>query len=202
MFGSSLLPLLVALPIAGAAGALFFRVNARNAEAWLAGTCSLAALAIVLGFFPQVSQGAVVGVDFDWMPALGLSFSLRMDGFAWMFALMVTGIGFLVVLYARYYMSARDPVPRFFALFLAFMACMLGVVLAGNLIELVLFWELTSLVSFLLIGYWHHNPAARRGARMALIVTSSGGLALLPAYCCSAASSAATTSTRCSPRAT
>lgn len=179
MFGSSLLPLLVALPIAGAAGALFFRVNARNAEAWLAGTCSLAALAIVLGFFPQVSQGAVVRVDFDWMPALGLSFSLRMDGFAWMFALMVTGIGFLVVLYARYYMSARDPVPRFFALFLAFMACMLGVVLAGNLIELVLFWELTSLVSFLLIGYWHHNPAARRGARMALIVTSSGGLALL-----------------------
>lgn len=178
MLGPSLLPLLVALPVAGAIGALFFRVNARNAEAWLAATCSLVALALILGLYPQVSHGAVVRFAIDWVPALGLSFSLRMDGFAWMFSLLIAGIGFLVVLYARYYMSARDPLPRFFALFLAFMACMLGVVLAGNLIQFVMFWELTSLFSFLLIGYWHHNPAARQGARMALIVTSAGGLAL------------------------
>ena len=170
--------LLLALPIAGAAGALLFRVNARNAEAWLAATCALGTFAIVLGYYPEVSRGETVRLAFDWMPALGLAFSLRMDGFAWMFSLLVTGIGFLVVLYARYYMSARDPVPRFFAFFLAFMASMLGVVLAGNLIQLVLFWELTSLFSFLLIGYWHHNPSARDGARMALIVTSAGGLAL------------------------
>lgn len=172
------MPLILALPVAGAFGALFFRVNARNAEAWLAGTCALAAFAIVLGYAPQMSRGETVRLAFDWMPSLGLAFSLRMDGFAWMFSLMVTGIGFLVVLYARYYMSARDPVPRFFAFLLGFMASMLGVVLAGNLIQLVLFWELTSLFSFLLIGYWHHNPAARDGARMALIVTSAGGLAL------------------------
>ncbi len=178
MPGPSLLPLILALPLAGAVGALFFRVNARNAEAWLAGTCALTAFAIVLGYYPQVSNGAAVQLAFEWMPALGLAFSLRMDGFAWMFSLMVTGIGFLVVLYARYYMSAGDPVPRFFAFLLAFMASMLGVVLAGNLIQLVLFWELTSFFSFLLIGYWHHNPAARDGARMALIVTSAGGLAL------------------------
>ena len=89
-----------------------------------------------------------------------------------MFCVIVTGIGFLVSLYARYYMSPHDPVPRFYSFLLAFMGAMLGVVLSGNLIVLVLFWELTSLVSFLLIGYWHHNPAARDGARMALIVTA------------------------------
>src|SRR5690606_35476970 len=113
-----------------------------------------------------------------WVPTLGLNFSLRLGGFAWMFAMLVTGIGFLVVLYARYYMSPEDPVPRFFSLLLAFMAAMLGVVLSGNLIQLAFFWELTSVVSFLLIGYWHQRPAARDGARMALIITSAGGLAL------------------------
>eukprot|EP01041_Mallomonas_annulata_P032989 gene32989-55553_t len=76
-------------------------------------------------------------------------------------------------------MSASDPVPRFFSFFLAFMGAMMGVVLSGNLIQLVLFWELTSLFSFLLIGYWHHRSDARRGARMALTVTGTGGLCLL-----------------------
>ena len=93
--------------------------------------------------------------------------------------MLVLGIGALVVLYARYYMSPADPVPRFFSFFLAFMGAMLGVVLSGNLIQMVLFWELTSLFSFLLIGYWHHRRDARRGARMALTVTGAGGLCLL-----------------------
>ena len=114
--------------------------------------------------------------DIEWMPALGLDFTLRMDGFAWMFAMLVSGIGFLVVIYARYYMSPEDPVPRFFSFFLAFMGAMLGIVLSGNLILLVVFWELTSIFSFLLIGYWHHNAGARDGARMALTITGIGGL--------------------------
>lgn len=104
---------------------------------------------------------------------------IRMDGFAWMFSMLVFGIGSLVVLYARYYMSPADPVPRFFSFFLAFMGAMAGVVLSGNIIQLVFFWELTSLFSFLLIGYWHHREDARRGARMALTVTGTGGLCLL-----------------------
>ena len=90
---------------------------------------------------------------------------LRLDGFAWLFAMLITGIGLLVVLYARYYMSPEDPVPRFFSFLLAFMGAMLGVVLSGNLIQLVVFWELTSLFSFLLIGYWHHRTDARATAR-------------------------------------
>ena len=91
-----------------------------------------------------------------------MTFTLRMDGFAWLFAVLITGIGFLVVLYARYYMSPADPVPRFFSFLLAFMGAMLGIVLSGNLIQLVFFWELTSLFSFLLIGYWHHNAQRAR----------------------------------------
>src|SRR3546814_12089743 len=75
-------------------------------------------------------------------------------------------------------MSPEDPVPRFFAFLLGFMGSMLGIVLSGNLIQLSFFWELTSLFSFLLIGYWHHNAKAREGARMALTVTAMGGLCL------------------------
>src|SRR3546814_15415761 len=84
--------------------------------------------------------------------SLGLDIVLRMDGFAWIFAVIITTIGVLVCLYARYYMSPDDPVARFYALFLAFMGAMLGIVLSGNLLQLVVFWEATSLVSFLQIG--------------------------------------------------
>jgi len=171
-----LLTLLLVLPFAGSLCAALFPANARNAEAWLAGAVALAGLGLTAFVYPEMSNGQILRLDLEWLP--GLDFTLRMDGFAWMFAMLVTGIGFLVVLYARYYMSPDDPVPRFFSFFLAFMGSMLGVVLAGNLIQLVFFWELTSFFSFLLIGYWHHNAAARDGARMSLVITSAGGLCL------------------------
>src|SRR3546814_20957815 len=101
--------------------------------------------------------------------------SLRIDGFSWLFAGLVTGIGALVVLYARYYMSAEDPVPRFFAFLLALVGSMIGVVISGNLVQLAFFWALTRLFSFLLIGYSHHTVAARDGARMALTIPATGG---------------------------
>src|SRR5581483_5172319 len=134
---------------------------------------------ITLSCYGDMAAGRVLHITFAWLPQSGADFALRMDGYAWMFCVIVTGIGFLVALYARYYMSPHDPVARFYSFLLAFMGSMLGVVLAGNLIVLVFFWELTSFVSFLLIGYWHHNPAARDGARMSFIVTSAGGLCLL-----------------------
>ena len=178
MFKNMLPLFMLALPAAGSVAVLLFRAKARNAQAWLAAACALVASLLALSLYPDMLAGEVIGITIPWVPALGLTFSLRMDGFAWLFSLLVTGIGFLVIVYARYYMSPSDPLPRFFSVLLAFMASMLGVVLAGNLIQLVFFWELTSLFSFLLIGYWHQNPAARDGARMALIVTSTGGLAL------------------------
>src|SRR4051794_18622119 len=172
------LTILIVLPFVGSILAATFRPNARNSEAWLAGGVALTCLVVTALAYPAIVERDVIRSDVEWIPALGLSFTLRMDGFAWLFAVLVTGIGFLVVLYARYYMSPADPVPRFFSFLLAFMGAMLGIVLSGNLIQLVFFWELTSLFSFLLIGYWHQNASARDGARMALVVTSTGGLCL------------------------
>ncbi|WP_137922337.1 monovalent cation/H+ antiporter subunit A [Hydrogenophaga sp. 2FB] len=170
---------LVALPFAGSLLAALLPANARNTESTLAGAIALFCAVQAAMAFPEIAAGGVIRQEFVWLPSLGLNFVLRMDGFAWMFSMLVLGIGSLVVLYARYYMSPDDPVPRFFSFLLAFMGAMSGVVLSGNLVQMVLFWELTSLFSFLLIGYWHHRRDARRGARMALTVTGAGGLCLL-----------------------
>ena len=169
---------LIALPFLGSCLAVLFRVDARDGAAYFAGLIALTALALTIATYPHVTSGEVLQYRYDWVPELGLHFSLRMDGFAWIFAALITGIGFLVVLYARYYMSSSDPVPRFFAFLLAFMGAMLGIVLSGNVIQLVFFSELTSLFSFLLIGYWYQSAQARDGARMALTITSAGGLCL------------------------
>ena len=168
----------VTLPFVGSIVAAQFKVNARNAEAYLAAFVCLGVLAIVMVLYPQIAAGDIVKVTIPWAPDIGLNFSLRIDGLALTLCGLISGIGLLVVLYARYYMSAADPVPRFFSFLLAFMGSMLGIVLSGNLIQLVFFWELTSLFSFLLIGYWHQSSQARDGARTALIVTSAGGLCL------------------------
>ena len=168
----------ITVPFFGSLAAALLPTNARNMAAWLAGTVALMGLVLVSAVYPVVADGQVIQIKAQWLPELGLHFALRMDGFAWMFSALITGIGLLVVLYARYYMSPADPVSRFFSFLLAFMGAMLGIVLSGNLIQLVFFWELTSLFSFLLIGYWHQTAAARDGARMALIVTSAGGLCL------------------------
>ncbi len=175
---ASILLFILLLPFAGSFAAVFLRANARNAEAWLAGTVALCGLIAAGYVYPTIAAGEIIRYHADWLPGQGLDFSLRMDGFAWMFTMLVCGIGLLVVLYARYYMSANDPVPRFFSFLLGFMGSMLGIVLSGNLIQMVFFWELTSLFSFLLIGYWHHNAKARDGARIALTVTGTGGLCL------------------------
>ncbi len=179
MNSENLLLLLIALPFAGSILAALLPANARNMEAWLSGIIMLSSFAIVAGLYAPVSAGNILRYGIEWLPASGLDFTLRMDGFAWMFSMLITGIGFLVVLYARYYMSPQDPVPRFFSFLLAFAGAMQGMVIAGNLILLAIFWELTSIFSFLLIGYWHHNAAAREGARMSLIITGTGGLCLL-----------------------
>ena len=171
-----LIPLV--LPFLGSALVAILPVTARNRAASLAGAVALAGVVALALQYPAVAAGEVLRFGRVWLPGLGLDFVVRVDGFAWMFAMLVLGIGLLVVVYARYYMAPGDPVPRFFSLLLAFMGSMLGIVMSGNLIQLVMFWELTSLVSFLLIGYWHHRPDARRGARMTLTITVAGGLCL------------------------
>ncbi|UUQ65199.1 monovalent cation/H+ antiporter subunit A [Pseudomonas fuscovaginae UPB0736] len=170
---------LLLLPFVGSCLAAVLPHNARNTESILAGLVALVGTIQMALLYPQIAHGGVIHQTISWLPSLGLDLVLRLDGFAWLFSMLVLGIGTLVSLYARYYMSPEDPVPRFFAFFLAFMGAMLGLVLSGNLIQIVFFWELTSLFSFLLIGYWHHRSDARRGAYMALTVTGAGGLCLL-----------------------
>ncbi len=170
---------ILALPFAGSIIAALLPSNARKLEAWLAGFVAIACAVLVFSQFGNVIDGHVVKTVVPWVPSLGVDFTLRMDGYSWLFAMIITTMGALIVLYARYYLSPQDPVPRFFAFFQAFMGSMLGVVLSGNLIQLVVFWELTSLSSFMLIAYWHHRLDARRGARMSLTITGAGGLCLL-----------------------
>ena len=153
--------ILLALPFLGSIVAAALPTHARNAGGLIAAGVSLLGVALTIASYPSVGNGGVVTAEIPWLPSLGLNLLIRLDGLSWVFAFLVLAIGLLVVIYAHYYMSARDPVPRFFSFFLAFMGSMLGLVLSGNLIQLAFFWELTSLFSFLLIGYWHHNEKAR-----------------------------------------
>lgn len=174
------LVLILALPFAGSLITALIPANKRNLEAWLAGGVALATALLAIAQYPAIAAGGFIKVVTPWIPsALEINFVLRLDGYAWLFTLLITLMGALVVLYARYYMSPQDPVRRFYSFFLLFMGSMLGVVLSGNLLQLVVFWELTSLSSFMLIAYWHHRLDARRGARMAITVTGAGGLCLL-----------------------
>jgi multicomponent K+:H+ antiporter subunit A len=150
----------------------------RNA-AWLAGAATAVSVAAVVSLAPSVFAGDIPHARWEWLPALSAGFGLRADGLAFVFSGLIVCIGLLIVLYARYYMTADEPNERFFALLLAFMGSMLGISLADNLIVIVVFWELTSLTSFLLIGFWQHRADARQGARMALTITGAGGLCLL-----------------------
>ena len=151
----------------------------RTAIALCAALAPAIGLALLLSQAPQVLDGVVIAVSYPWIAQLGLNLSFRLDGLSFLFALLILGIGLLVILYARYYLSEQERVARFFACLLLFMGSMLGLVLAGNLLLMLMFWELTSLSSFLLIGFWSQQTAARQGARMALTVTGGGGLALL-----------------------
>ena len=139
---------LVALPFVGSLIAALLPANARNAESTLAGAIALFCALQAAFYYPEVAAGTVLRQEIDWLPSLGLNFVLLMDGFAWVFSMLVLGIGALVVLYARYDVSRSDPVPRFFAFLLAFMGAITGVVLSGNLVQLVLVIRFRSAMYF------------------------------------------------------
>ncbi len=170
---------IVLLPLLGAVLPPLFSRMDRSVAAWAAGAVSAAALAITLWYAPAVFAGDEFHVSQPWITQLGLSLSLRLDGLALLFVLLVLAIGLLVILYAHYYLPEHDRLGRFYALLLLFQGSMLGIVLADNLLLLLIFWELTSLSSFLLIAYHPQSADARAGARLALIVTGGGGLALM-----------------------
>lgn len=171
--------IIVALPFLGALLPGLMYPAGRAACAGITFTVSLVAFIGLLTHLPAVIAGEVVMARVDWMPALGLNFSLMLDGLGFFFALLILGIGLLIIAYARHYLSRDDNMGEFFTYLLLFQGAMVGIVMSDNVLLLLIFWELTSLSSFLLIGFWKHLPAGRQGARMALTVTGMGGLAML-----------------------
>ena len=173
------LTLAVLLPFLGAAGVAWGGRLGRATAILLALLVVLMPVILILSLLDPLVAGETHLERFAWLPAAGLNIAFRLDGLGLLFAGLILGIGALVILYARYYLAAEDNLGRLYAYLLLFMGAMLGVVLSENLIQMLMFWELTSLSSFLLIGYWRQREDARTGARMALAVTGAGGLALL-----------------------
>ena len=147
---------------------------------WVMSLVSVMLLAALLRQVPAVADSGVVLTSIPWVPSLGVELSFRLDGFSLLFALLITGIGTLVVIYAGAYLSQkpRDQIGRFLGLIFLFMAAMLGTVLADDLIVMFVFWELTSLTSFMLIGFNSGRAGARKAALQSLLVTGGGGLVL------------------------
>lgn len=170
---------IVALPFFGALLPGLMNAAGRSACAGVTFTVTLAAFIGLLTNLPTVLAGEVVMARVDWMPSLGLNFTLMLDGLGFFFALLILVIGLLIIAYARQYLSRDDNMGEFFTYLLLFQGAMVGIVLSDNILLLLIFWELTSLSSFLLIGYWKHLPEGRQGARMALTVTGMGGLAMI-----------------------
>ncbi|WP_300010306.1 monovalent cation/H+ antiporter subunit A [uncultured Roseobacter sp.] len=171
--------LIVALPFFGALLPGLMNSAGRQACAGITFTVSLAAFIGLLTNLPAVLAGDLVTARVDWIPSLGMNFTLMLDGLGFFFALLILGIGLLIIAYARSYLSRDDNMGEFFTYLLLFQGAMVGIVLSDNILLLLVFWELTSLSSFLLIGYWKHLPEGRQGARMALTVTGMGGLAMI-----------------------
>lgn len=175
------LPIIALMPFFAAILAAYAAHWNRFAAAWVSGLTAIVCLLLLLPAGEQVFAGETIIQSWNWLPAIGLQFAFRLDGLSLLFAGLILIIGLLVIIYARWYLSPKDSMGRFFAYLMMFMGSMLGVVLSENILQLVVFWELTSLTSFLLISYWQHRRAAREGAKMALTVTGMGGLALLGA---------------------
>lgn len=146
---------------------------------WLIALLPLGLFLYFSSLLPQLVDGEVFTASYEWVPTLDVSLAFYLDGLSLVFILLITGIGAVVVMYAGAYLADDPQLDVFYMYILVFMASMLGVVLADNLITLFVFWELTSISSYLLIGYKHEKAASRTAALQALLVTGSGGLALL-----------------------
>ncbi len=163
------------------AGGIFSvrRALSANMQGWVLGSAMLLLFAALLTQLPLVTEEGAITGEIPWVPALGLSFAIYLDGLSLLFALVITGVGAAVMLYAGYYFEDGIEAGRFYGLLLAFTGSMLALVLAGNILTLFIAWELTSIISFLLISFHGEDTKARVGGLQALMVTGGGGLALL-----------------------
>ena len=177
------LPIIILLPlILGTTLVSWLKQFSRGVTAFGAIAVSLSSFILLLMQAKQVFQGSVISQSWEWLPQVGIDLSFRLDALGLIFALLITGIGTLIYIYAYYYLSPKNSLSKLYSLLMLFMAAMLGISLSNNLILLLVFWELTSISSFLLVGYWNNYDAAQRGSRMALTITGMGGLAMLGGF--------------------
>lgn len=150
-----------------------------NKIGWVVSVLPLTLFIWLANQLPTVMSGEPVTVFYNWVPSIGVNFSLYLDGLSLLFGLLITGIGFAVIVYSIYYLSTKENLTNFYVFILLFMGAMLGVVMSNNLILMYIFWELTSFSSFLLIGFWYHKERSRYGAQKSMLITVIGGFAML-----------------------
>lgn len=157
--------------------------NRRIATGWFVLGVPLFLFVYLLQYIPQVVTGEWIYETVNWIPSLGINFTIAIDGLSLLFGLLITGMGALVVFYSIFYMSkTREALHNFYVYLLMFMGAMLGVVFSDNIMVLYVFWELTSISSFLLIAFWYERKASRKGALKALLITVTGGFAMLAGF--------------------
>ncbi|WP_114836919.1 monovalent cation/H+ antiporter subunit A [Acinetobacter johnsonii] len=180
---TSVLPIIILLPlILGTTLVSLLKQSSRRLTTFAAVGVSMTSLGLLLTQAREVFNGAVITQSWSWLPQLGIDFSFRLDALGLLFALLISGIGTLIYIYAYFYLGPKNSLNKLYLLLMLFMAAMLGISLSNNLILLLVFWELTSISSFLLVGYWSNYDAAQRGSRMALTITGMGGLAMLGGF--------------------
>jgi len=133
-------------------------------------------------FIPAIAGGETYIHTIKWIDSAGINFTTYLDGLSMIFGLLITGVGSLVILYSIYYLSEREALGRFYVYLLMFMGSMLGVIFSDNLMVLYVFWELTSISSFLLIAFWYHRKKSRYGAQKSMLITVSGGVGMLVGF--------------------
>ena len=180
---TSVLPIIILLPLVlGTILVSWLKKFSRGVTAFGAIGVSLTSFILLLTQAKDVFQGKALSENWSWLPQLGIDLSFRLDALGLIFSLLITGIGTLIYIYAYYYLSPKNSLSKLYFLLMLFMAAMLGISLSNNLIILLVFWELTSISSFLLVGYWSNYDAAQRGSRMALTITGMGGLSMLGGF--------------------
>ncbi|KMY48774.1 Na+/H+ antiporter subunit A [Peribacillus loiseleuriae] len=137
----------------------------------------------LLRYIPAIAKGKTIHNTVPWIPSAGINYTTYLDGLGLIFGLLITGVGALVILYSIYYMSKhREALHNFYVYLLLFMGAMLGLVFSDNILVLYVFWELTSISSFLLIAYWSQRKKSRQGALKSMLITIFGGLAMLAGF--------------------
>lgn len=177
-----MLPIIILLPLVLGTTLVSWLKFSRGLTVLAALGVSLSSLTLLLLQAKDVFNGGTITQSWAWLPQLGIDLSFRLDALGLLFCLLISGIGTLIYIYAYYYLNPRNSLSKLYLLLMLFMASMLGISLSNNLILLLIFWELTSISSFLLVAYWSNYEAAQRGSRMALTITGMGGLAMLGGF--------------------